>query len=83
MDNHIGAAFFFETMFHFLHYYYFSCVIYGPVYLTLHKTFVFIDQLDFVGFTGDKNRLQPSVKHRNRINHWSISMSQEKVEIFL
>lgn len=83
MDNYIGAAIFFEAMFYFLHYYYFPCTIFGPVYLASHKTFVFTDQLDFVGFIRDKNKLRPSIKYKKRINHWSTPMSRKKVETFL
>ncbi len=83
MDDHIGAAIFFEAMFDFLHYYYFPRVIFGPVYLAPHKTFVFSDQLDFVGFTADKNGLRPSIKQRERIKHWPTPTSKEEVEAFL
>ncbi len=51
MDDHTGAAISFEAMFDFLHHHYFLRVIFGPVYLAPHKTFIFTDQLDFVGFT--------------------------------
>lgn len=69
MDDHIGAAVSFGAMFNFLHRYYFPRASFGPVYLAPHKTFIFADQLDFVGFTGDKNGLRPSVKHRDQIYH--------------
>ncbi len=72
MNDHIGAAFSFETMFDFLHHHYFSYTNFGPVHLVPHKTFIFTDQLDFVEFTEDKNRLRPSMKHRERIRHWPI-----------
>ncbi len=49
MDDHIGAAISFEAMFDFLHHPYFTCAIFGPVYLAPHKTFIFTDQLDFLG----------------------------------
>ena len=52
-------------MFDFLHKYYFPRASFGPVYLALHKTFGFTDQLDFVEFTGDKNRLWLSMKYRD------------------
>ncbi len=51
MDDHIGATIFFEAMFEFLHHHYFSRTIFGPVCLAPHKTFIFTDQLDFIGFT--------------------------------
>ena len=83
MDDHIGAAIFFEAMFDFLHYYYFPRAIFGPVYLALHKTFIFTDQLDFVGFTGDKNRLRLSMKYKEWIRHWPTLTTRAKVEAFL
>ena len=64
MDNHIRAAISFKAMFDFLHHYYFPCAILVLVYLASYKTLIFTDQLDFVGFTGDKNGLRPSMKHR-------------------
>ena len=83
MDDHIGAAISFEAMFDFLHHYYFPRAIFGPVYLAPHKTFIFTDQLDFVGFTGDKNGLRPSMKHRERIRHWPTPIMRAEVEAFL
>lgn len=41
MDDHIGAAISFETMFDFLHYYYFPRVIFDPVYLAPHILYFF------------------------------------------
>ncbi len=83
MDDHIGAAISFEAIFNFLHEYYFPRANFGPVYLAPHKTFVFTDQLDFVGFTGDKNGLRLSIKHRDRIRHWPTPISRVEVEAFL
>ena len=83
MDNHIDAAISFEAMFNFLHHYYFSRASFRPVYLAPHKTFVFTDQLDFVGFTGDKYGLRPSIKHQERIYHWSTPTLQAEDEAFL
>ena len=65
MDDHIRTAISFKVMFSFLYQYYFSYASFGLVYLAPHKTFIFTDQIDFVGFTGDKNGLQPSMKHRD------------------
>ena len=83
MDDHIRAAIFFEAMFNFLHKYYFPRTCFGPVYLAPYKTFVFTDQIDFVGFTKDKNELRPSMKHRDRIQHWPVATSRAEVEVFL
>ena len=69
MDNYIGAAISFDAIFDFLYRYYFLRTSFRLVYLASHKTFVFTDQLDFVELTGEKNRLRPSMKHRNRIRH--------------
>ena len=83
MDDHMGAAISFEAMFDFLHHHYFPRPIFGPVYLATHKTFIFTDQLDFGGFTGDKNELRPSMKHRERIRHWPTQTTQAEVEAFM
>lgn len=69
MDDHIRTAISFKVMFSFLYQYYFSYASFGLVYLAPHKTFIFTDQIDFVGFTGDKNGLQPSMKHRDWIQY--------------
>ncbi len=69
MDDHIGEAIYFEAMFDFLHHHYFPRTIFGPVYLTPYKTFIFTDQLDFVWFTQNKRGLRPSMKQRERIRH--------------
>lgn len=78
-----GAAISFEAMFTFLHKYYFPRASFEPVYLTPHKTFVFTDQLDFDRFTGNKNGLWPSMKHRDRIWHWLTPTTRAEVEAFL
>lgn len=83
MDDQIGAAISFEAMFSFLHQYYFSRTSFGPVYLAPHKTFVFTDQLDFIGFTGDKNGLRPSMKHQDWIQNRPVPTSRAEVEVFL
>ena len=49
----------------------------------LIRPLFFTDLLDFVGFTGDKNGLRPSMKHRDRIQHWPIPTSRAEVEAFL
>lgn len=63
IDNYIGAAIFFKAMFNFLYQYYFLYIYFAPVYFTLYKTFIFIDQLDFAGFNGDKKGLRPLIKY--------------------
>lgn len=65
IDDHMGAAISFEAIFYFLHHYYFSYAIFGSIYLASYKTFVSTDQIGFVRFIGDKNRLWPLVKYRN------------------
>lgn len=83
MNNHIGAATSFEGIFNFLYKYYFPQASFGPVYFIPHTTFVFIDQLDFVGFLRDKSGLRPLVKHKYRIRHWPTLTSRVEVEDFL
>ncbi len=72
MDDHIGSAIIFEAIFNCFHQYYFPCAGFELVYLTLHKTFIFIDQRDFVSFTGDRNELRPLMKHGDQIQDWRI-----------
>lgn len=63
----MGTATSFEAMFDFLHNYYFPQASFESVYFTSYKTFVFINQLDFIEFTEDKNGLQLLIKYRNWI----------------
>ncbi len=83
MDDHIRAAISFQAMFDFLHHHHFPRTIFGPVYLAFYRTFIFTDQLNFVGFTGNKNGLWPSMKHREQIRHWPKPTTRAEVEAFL
>lgn len=84
MNDHIvRAAISFKAIFDFLHYYYFFYMIFEPVHLAPHKTVVFSDQFDFIGFTEDKNRLRPSVKHRERKKYLPTPIYREEMEKFL
>lgn len=65
IDDYIEVAISFEGIFDFLHEYYFLWTSFRPVYLAPHKNFIFIGQQDFVRFTGYRNGLWPSIKHRD------------------
>ncbi len=67
MEDNIRAAIFFETMFNVLHHYYFPNASFGFLYFSPNKTYFFTDELDFVGFTDDKNEFRSSMKHGDRI----------------
>lgn len=69
VDDHLSSAKGFEEMFEFLHEMYFLKCAFGLIYFAPKKTFVFTDQLDFVGFTGDRYGLRPSVKHIEQIRN--------------
>ena len=47
-----------------LHTQYFPRIPFSPVYLSGHKTHMFTDSLEMVGFTGSAEGLRPSAKHR-------------------
>ena len=68
MDDYIAAAESFQALFDFLHKQYFPRVAFGPVYFALYKTYVFINTLETVGFSGGVDGLRPAVKHKN----WAI-----------
>ncbi len=57
-------------MFKFLHEQYFPRVIFGPVYLSGHKTVIMGDNLELLGFQGTPEGLRPSLKHREKIINW-------------
>lgn len=82
-DDHIGAATSFDSMFEFLHEKYFPRAAFGPIYLAPKKTFLFMDQLDFIGFTGSHGTLRPSMRHKRRIRDWPEPQTKEEVEAFL
>ncbi|MCJ1467869.1 hypothetical protein MMC07_006494 [Pseudocyphellaria aurata] len=50
-DDHVGAARDFDAMFTFLHSQFFPRCAFGPIYLVPRKTFMFVRELDFMGFT--------------------------------
>ena len=83
MDDHIGAGECFQDMFNFLHYEYFPRVAFGPVYLSGHKTYVFTDSLEMVGFTGSAEGLRPSVKHRERAMGWKEPTNREELDAII
>lgn len=67
VDDHMGAATDFDSLFDFLHLRYFPRVVFGPAYLSGHKTYVFTNSLEMLGFTGSAEGLRLSVKHRQRV----------------
>ena len=83
MDDHLSAAISFESQLHFLYEVYFPRARFGPVYLSGAKTFVFMDSLEMVGFTGSAEGLRPSVKHRSKILEWEEPKTREDLEAFL
>lgn len=83
VDDHLSSAKGFEEMFDFLHEVYFPRCAFGPIYLAPKKTFVFTDQLDFVGFTGDRYGLRPSIKHIEQIRNWPTPTTKDELEAFL
>lgn len=83
MDDHMGATETFEDMFRFLNTQYFPRVAFGPVYLSGHKTHVFMDSLEMVGFTGGADGLRPSAKHRERVMHWKKPTNREELDAMI
>lgn len=78
-DDHIGAPTSFDAMFDFLHTKYFPRAAFGPIYLVPKKTYLFMDQLGFIGFTGS---LKPSTKHQQRMRKWLKPRSKDELEAF-
>lgn len=83
VDDHIGSATCFDAMFDFLHTRYFPRCVFGPIYLSPKKSHVFMDQLDFIGFTGDASGIRPSRYHRDRVMNRPTPTTREEVEAFL
>lgn len=83
MDDHMAAGETFESLFDFLHTKYFPRVSFGPIYLAGHKTHVFTDTLEMVGFTGGVDGLRPAAKHRNTVRDWKPPTCKEEVEAIL
>jgi len=67
MDNYAAATTGFKALFRFLYKDYFPRVVFRPVYLSEYKTFVFVDNLELLGFQGSAAGLRPSIKHREKI----------------
>jgi hypothetical protein len=83
MDDHIGAAISFDTMYTFLHKKYFLWVAFGPLALSPAKSLFFFNSLDVIGFSASSDGLCPSVRHRNRVALWPRPTSKEEVEAFI
>lgn len=67
MNNHIGAAIIFDTMYTFLHNNYFLRIAFNLIYLLEKKIKAFIDILKLLEFEESCNRLRSSAKHYNKI----------------
>ena len=67
VDDYNSGVEDFDSMFKMLHENYFPRVVWAPIYLSSKKCSFFIDNLDFIGFTGSANQLRPLVRHRDRI----------------
>ena len=83
MDDHSAAGDDFDSLFDFLHTKYFSRVVFGPVYLAGHKTFVFTDNLSMLGFEGNGEGIRPSVKYRTKILNWPIPRNRKELDGFI
>lgn len=83
MDDHMGAADSFEALFDFLHLKYFPRVAFGPVYLSGHKTHVFTDSLEMVGFTGGVDGLRPAAKHREKAMSWKTPTNRAELDAMI
>ena len=83
VDDHMGAATDFDSLFDMLHTKYFPRVAFGPVYLSGHKTHVFTDSLEMVGFTGGADGLRPSVKHRQRAMTWKEPTNRAELDAII
>lgn len=75
MDNHIGAAKIFDTMYTCLYKSYFLRVAFGPVYLLGKKTGAFINILKLFEFEKSHKGLRPSVKHKDKIKQMPVPTS--------
>lgn len=83
MDDHIGAARNFDTMFDFLYKTYFPRVAFGPVYLSGKNMRVFVCTLELLRFEKSQGELRPSAKHRRKIEEPLISRNREELDAFL
>lgn len=83
MDDHMGSARTFDDMFRFLHTKYFPRVAFGPVYLSGHKTHMFTDSLEIVGFTGSSEGLRPAAKHREKAMQWREPTNREELDAII
>ena len=83
MDDYAAAATDFDSMFKFLYEEYFPRVIFGPVYLSGHKTQMFSDNIELLGFQGNAEGLRPSIKHRTKIQDWPTPRNRAELDAFL
>lgn len=64
MNDYVASAWEFDVMYKFLATNYFPQVLFGPMYLAGKKTKVCNDQIEILGYEGNKRGLRPSLKHR-------------------
>ena len=67
IDNYIGAAINFNTLFDLLYIRYFLKVAFKPIYLSGYKIYIFTDSLEMVGFIGSTEGLRPSTRYRQKV----------------
>ena len=53
------------------------------VYLSGHKTSMFADSLEVLGFEGSTARLRPCIKHNYKIRNWPTPTNRAKLDAFL
>ncbi len=83
MNDHVVSVRIFDLMFEFLHWQYFSWVIFESMYLFKHKTVIMSDNLDLLEFQETSEELRFSLKHREKIINWSNLTNRAKLDAFL
>ena len=83
MNDHSTFVRDFEFMFNFLHEQYFSRVAFDLIYFFDSKTHVFASSLELLDFQENATNLRFLIKHREKVQNWSILINRAKLNAFL
>jgi hypothetical protein len=83
IDNYIGAATDFWTMYTFLYKKYFPRIIFSLLSLNPKKLYFFYSTLKVIGFSVNREGLRPTTKYRNQIVIWPILKTRQELNDFI
>jgi hypothetical protein len=83
VNDHFEARKNFDSLFSFLHNFYFLRVTFESIYLNSKKTTTFFEELNMIDFTERSKELRFSIKHRIKILKWFTFINRAELNEFL